>query len=434
MKNNAGRQTSLAINESWVPTLPQEDTMIGGCLRDEDFVAWSLGLLPLVRRNFVCAHLEWCELCNDLMSRFMEVTEEGADRDSDNAPGQQAPGALFPEETERVRYLVERAAEKAALEMLQTEGDQNMEESVANHPSEVHAKQAEAEHKTKTSTAISRPREPFAKEQKRLELEGKQAVAIWAMRRFRPSLGTGVVLDAGSACFEVWRAMRAGIEGGEFDHIKVKTSNFGVLSDCTNATHVLQNTAVDLWGDMFDPQHEAFYVTESSVIMLSAFRPSEVYIGASGVEIEGSSLLIGFHGFLERQHKQLLLRFPCRNRIILTTAIKIGNAGGNVIDVLALDKADDKTTVRKAPIYLVTTVPASADKIIQGRLRVAQDNLFSSGMGEALSRKRLEVHWVTVDLNGNEVEDLVAPARVGIGDPGDAQEKRLRRRSQDGKR
>jgi len=428
MKQNLGRDHSLVIDALWVPTLPQEDTTIGGHLKDEDFVAMWLNLLPPARHTFVCAHLAWCEICNDKLAPFLEAIEATNPGDTFSVlPQDKVIGAMFPEETEHVNCMVGRAAEQAASEMWQTAEKEHMAKSDDKDRLTIH--------KTPTNdggeelSGTPRPRESFAKEQKRLELTGKQAVAAWAMRRFPPSFGTGVVLDAGSACFEVWRAMRAGIESGAFDHIKVKTSNFGVLSDCTKATHVLQNTAVDLLGDMFDPQHEAFYVTSPDLGMFSAFRPSEMYIGASGIEIVGARVLFGFHGFLEKPHKQLLLRCPCRRRIILTTAIKIGNAGGNVIDLLTLDKADDRTPVHKAPIYLVTTLPAPGDKVLQAQLSQAQDSLFSNEMAEALTRKGLEIHWVTVDLDGNEVDDLVAPPRVGFAGLGDPQDKKSRRRA-----
>ena len=48
--------------------------------------------------------------------------------------------------------------------------------------------------------------------------------------------------------------------------------------------------------------------------------------------------------------KELLFQSPCKARVILATARKIGDAGGVVFDLLSL--VDEKT-----PLFLLTTPP-----------------------------------------------------------------------------
>lgn len=264
-----------------------------------------------------------------------------------------------------------------------------------------------------TGVAAGRGKEiSFAIDQLDLDVNGKALVADWAVRNFPLYNGAGVVIDAGSTCFKLWCNMRDEIVRGGLAHIRVLTGSYLVLQDAVGHTEPeLRSTTVDIIGETFDRSHRAFYLRKHAGV--GQFRPSVVYIGASSIEFDArAGILLGYHGDGERISKEMLFRYPCRARVILTTARKIGVVGVEAFNILTPPPSSDASAGQfgEAPIYIVTTEPEKAAEVrIFERSR---DTFLSAKMQDMVGNLGMEVHWVTINSQGELAEDLVAPMRV----------------------
>jgi DeoR/GlpR family transcriptional regulator of sugar metabolism len=234
----------------------------------------------------------------------------------------------------------------------------------------------------------------FALHQKTLDSKRKDVVAEWAVENFRLSSGAGVFFDAGSSCLKAWEALRQQISQREIMHISVVTNNFMILMDWANKSFTkLQDTIVDMVGGSFDASHLALYGEGvRQRLMSGTFRPAVVYIGSSGIEFDDrGSMLFGYHANEpEREVKELLFQCPCKARVILATARKIGNAGGTVFDLLQVPNLDVK-----APLYLVTT-PPEPDTLEQELYERALRLYSSDRVQEAILEKGLNFKWIEI--------------------------------------
>lgn len=267
-------------------------------------------------------------------------------------------------------------------------------------------------------TSIDNTMIPFALAQKNVDPDDKKLVALWAAEEKPLSDGAGVFIDAGSSCLAVWEVIREQLSMAKFANILVSTSNFLILQDWATkpSDSNFPGTSMEMAGDIFDAPHMAFFgETAEKKLLSGSFRPAVVYIGTSGVEFEEDSLLLGYHaGDLEKDAKELLFKCPAKVRIILATPRKIGNAGGRVFNVLAIENID-----ARAPIYLVTTTPTGAEEEMQ--FSCAKSTFSGEAFETAVRDKGLEVHWIIVDRNSTEVpkavEHLVIQKKESAGLP-----------------
>ena len=222
--------------------------------------------------------------------------------------------------------------------------------------------------------------------------------------------GAGIYLDAGSQCFFVYEEVRDLIKETRLANVTMFTNSFMVL-ESWKSDHLipqLRGTEVEMAGDIFDAPHLALYGHALPAKLLSGrFKPAAVYIGTSGIEFEDDRVLLGYHaGDLEAEAKMVLFKCPAKARVILVTPQKIGNPGGRVFDILSVDKLDTR-----APIYLVTAAPESGEQ--EGQFRRAQDIFKGKSMREALIRKQMPMHWITLERIApgipKAIEHIVVP-------------------------
>jgi hypothetical protein len=194
---------------------------------------------------------------------------------------------------------------------------------------------------------------PWVHEKMEEDVEEKKAVAEWVDSKYCLPGGAGVFFDAGSQCSLQWERTQERLLLGQVSHLSIVTSSALIIQNFSQKViaHALRGTTVAIAGDIFDVEHLAFLGNSAKDRLMSRrFRPAIVYIGTSGIEFDGSSILFGYHaGDAERELKGLLFECPAKDRVILATPRKIGNAGGAVFDVLKLNG--------NAPIRLVTAEP-----------------------------------------------------------------------------
>jgi hypothetical protein len=238
---------------------------------------------------------------------------------------------------------------------------------------------------------------PFALAQLESEAPEKGAVSTWVDDHYPVTPGAGLFFDAGSQPFKQWEKTLQRLVSGEISHIGVVTSNSQILNSFQehNLVPALRGTTVAIAGDQFDAEHLAFYGRQARERLTSGtFRPSVVYIGTSGIEFDGGSIWFGYHaGELEREAKSLLFECPAKARVILATPRKIGNAGGSVFDVLALEHLNTG-----APIRLVSTTPLAgedSDKI--ARFERAKKAFLAAELQNALKAKGITFSWTIVN-------------------------------------
>lgn len=238
---------------------------------------------------------------------------------------------------------------------------------------------------------------PFALAQLESEALEKGAVSTWVDDHYPVTPGAGLFFDAGSQPFKQWEKTLQRLVRGEMSHIGVVTSNSQILNSFQehNLVPALRGTTVAIAGDQFDAEHLAFYGRQARERLTSGtFRPSVVYIGTSGIEFDGSSIWFGYHaGELEREAKSLLFECPAKARVILATPRKIGNAGGSVFNVLALEHLNTG-----APIRLVSTTPVTgedSDKI--ARFERAKKAFLAAELQDTLKAKGIVFSWTIVN-------------------------------------
>jgi hypothetical protein len=269
--------------------------------------------------------------------------------------------------------------------------------------------------------AGSSPLTLFALAQRQVDPDDKALAAEWVATDLPLTNGAGIFVDAGSQCMEVWKAIVGQIEKSRFANLAVVTNSLLVLQDWpTSLTKIpqLQGTTIEPAGEIFDAPHLAFYGEAVKTKLTSPhFRPSAVYIGASGIEFdEEAGILLGYHaGEPERASKELLFQCPCKDfRVILATPKKVGNPGGRVFDILSVRGLDPK-----APIYLVSAEP-KAGSPEERQFEAAKRVLQSERMKMKLLEKGIRFHWITLDRHQREApkvkEHVVVGESVAVDD------------------
>lgn len=258
----------------------------------------------------------------------------------------------------------------------------------------------------------------FALAQRQVDPDDKDLAAEWVATDLPLTNGAGIFVDAGSQCMAVWKAIVGQIEKNQFANLAVVTNSLLVLQDWPDSlTKIpqLQGTTVEPAGEIFDAPHLAFYGEAVRTKLTSPhFRPSAVYIGASGIEFdEQAGILLGYHaGEPERASKELLFQCSCKDaRVILATPKKIGNPGGRVFDILSVKGLDPK-----APIYLVSAEPKADSVEERQQFEAAKRVLQGETMVSKLREKGLTFHWITLDRESRDVpkvkEHMIVPRRV----------------------
>ena len=240
---------------------------------------------------------------------------------------------------------------------------------------------------------------PYAQRQLNVDALAKEAVADWAVRHLGIRDNSGLFLDAGSQNLEVWKCLRTKFEGGDLQHLLVVTNSFLVLRDWVDQLKNPQalNLRVRMVGTEFNGPHLAFYgvAEQNSALVSKWFRPWIVFIGASGIGFDpDDGILLGHIGERERSDKQLLFQCQCQYaRVILATPRKIGNPGGEVIDILA--EASGQNSRSRAPIFLISTEPA-AESAEEKLFKVAVEQFQSPKMKKRIEESGVRVRWFVV--------------------------------------
>jgi len=261
------------------------------------------------------------------------------------------------------------------------------------------AAQTESEHEKFDGQDVET--ESFAVRQTLVDAVYKQLVATYVSLNLPPRAGAGIIIDAGSACLEMWARMVQDILAGKFPYMVVYTNSFLVLQNWGKwrTSPGVRETYVELTGTSLDWEHLVFDGPEAHrKLMDPSFRAMNVYIGAAGIEFDEKTGSIRF-GYRrsreEREFKELLFQCRAARRIILATPRKIGFAGGRSFDLL-----NTKDLNTEAPIYLVTTKPQEGSEN-ESQFKRSLDAFQSKAVERAISERGLEFHWITIN-GGNE--------------------------------
>lgn len=227
----------------------------------------------------------------------------------------------------------------------------------------------------------------------------KELAAKWVLNELSFGSGAGLILDAGSSCWKLWKETAKAIEAGDYPHLTIYTNNLFVLDEWRENSYKpqIRSTKVKIFGWELDCSHRAFYGGTDEVrqrLTDKNFRPWAVFIGTSGIEFGGKDgILFGYHADeAELQIKKILFQCKTRMRIILATPQKIGYAGGIVFDILDVKGLD--TT---APLYLVTTAPDQEEKSHQKQFYEARRIYKSEAMQQKIRESGLSFHWIILD-------------------------------------
>jgi len=217
--------------------------------------------------------------------------------------------------------------------------------------------------------------------------EPKRLVAEWAVELKLPH-GSAAFFDAGSSCQFVFQEYLKRL-GARL--VNVTTNSFLILQEWINNPFAGQllsrGFTVDSVGENLDTPHLAFYGNGIAAKLLpGTFRPSVVFIGTNGFGFEDGKLLFGFHAPPEAAAKSVLFQCPSRIKVILTTARKIGNVSGSVLDLLSIP------IYEKGDWYLATTVPRNEEKDAYDRTLKE----FRKDGATHLTKKGINFHWIEI--------------------------------------
>jgi DeoR/GlpR family transcriptional regulator of sugar metabolism len=250
----------------------------------------------------------------------------------------------------------------------------------------------------------------YFQQQTKVDALQKERLAKWVLREYPLRDHAGVMVDAGSTVYQVWRRIKKGLESGRYHNLRVMTNNFPVLFDWieTQHSHLIPGTTVDVAGGIFDPIHRTFYGGQERKKVQNMFS-SYAYIGMAGVEVDDAGrLLIGYHrGLHEVQSKHVLFQMPCEARILLTPR-KIGYTGSTAINLFDIPNGN-----WKSPIYLISTKWTNADeKKAFDRFR---SSLLEGRVRQQILRRQITFHWKVVNCSGSNPvleEDLTVSPQV----------------------
>lgn len=255
----------------------------------------------------------------------------------------------------------------------------------------------------------------FARMQQDVAPRHKELAAKWVLNELSFGSGAGLILDAGSSCWQLWKETAKAIEKGDCAHLTIYTNNLLVLDEWREGSSKpqIRGTKVKIFGWELDCSHRAFYGGTDEVRLRlkdKNFRPWAVFIGTSGIEFSGEDgILFGYHADeAELEIKKILFQCKTRMRIVLATPHKIGYAGGSVFDILDVEDLD--TT---APLYLVTTAPDQEEKSHQEQFNQARRIYESKPMQQKIKESGMEFHWIILDpKTGILREDLkISPSK-----------------------
>jgi hypothetical protein len=242
----------------------------------------------------------------------------------------------------------------------------------------------------------------------------KELVAKFIAEKLPIAEGAGLFVDAGSQCFQAYNAIARSADERDQSQLNLFTSNMFVLySWIANRWNARTRfPTIEIAGGEVDVEHRAFYGLSDNQGFKS-FRPSLVLIGASGFEVEPGRLWLGTHaGEHEIKDKEHLFRCPAKNRVILLTPGKIGQAGSRPLDLLSLEPPEEERI--QAPIYIVTASPSHKQVEYRDNYANAMEAMRSEVMRLKLQRRRLTVHWVTlnwIDYQKGQLQEEVFPSK-----------------------
>ena len=243
----------------------------------------------------------------------------------------------------------------------------------------------------------------------------KQSVAEWVCLHVPLKDNGGAVVDAGSSCLALFDLHMQQMLRGDLRFPAFVTNNFLVPQrwwEYRKENPAVSTAMINLYGKRLDPEHMALFEGDvATALMDSSFRPTNVYIGLSGIDFEPQGIVrCGYHGGKdEREIKELLFCKPCKQRIILLTPRKIGEAGGFVFDLRGIENLD-----KSAPIYLVTARPERGSST-ENQFRETFER-FREARGRLLE-EGLRFHWVTIERNGANVVTAVNDLSVYDSEP-----------------
>jgi DeoR/GlpR family transcriptional regulator of sugar metabolism len=251
----------------------------------------------------------------------------------------------------------------------------------------------------------------YFSQQMRVDAREKKRLARWVLQRYPLRDNAGVVVDAGSTAFHIWKIISKRLVTRTHRNLTVMTNNFEVLSDWikTQRSHMVLGTTVDVAGGIFHPPHRAFYGSQERKKVKSMLL-SYVYIGLAGLDVDdGGRFLIGYQSEpFEVQSKQVLFQCPCEARFLLATARKIGYSGSRALDLFTIPNVN-----WKAPIYLVSTTPTNArEEAAFGRLK---HSLLEGRVRDNLMERGIAFNWSIVDCTNDRpklVDDVIVSPRV----------------------
>ena len=237
---------------------------------------------------------------------------------------------------------------------------------------------------------------PYVIRQLGVEPEAKELLADWLAVSVCLKDGAGVFLDTGSSALTFWnRGLKVLLERGDLEFLHLVTWNYLVLKDVTDwlIRHPEKSGALhfSMCGEEYDLPHQSFFGPAArKKLMGGQFQPDLAVIGTSGITFSKRGILFGYHSPEEEFNKQTLFQFPCKKRVILAQGTKIGNAGGQVFDILSIKNID--TT---APIMLISTAP-EADTPAALDLQEAADSYLDEKLQKAIKNKGIDFTWLTV--------------------------------------
>jgi DeoR/GlpR family transcriptional regulator of sugar metabolism len=331
-----------------------------GRLLFEDLVSFTLGEMPDAagEEERIQAHLDECEPCRRQTEEMFGAAE-----------------AIWAKNTEPTDWdrFARSLRDRLSLELLREEGGTMSE--------------------TKPVVEVGSPQNDKASEllyaQKQLgeQPAEKELVGEWIVKNVKLPEGGAGHFDAGSSNLEVFRAFLK--HRGEL-FIDLTTNSLLILQEWISnpdARSLFGKLRMSTVGSEMDTPHLALYGGGIEDRLLSwDYRPACVFIGTNGFGMEDGRLLFAFHAPAELGVKSALFLCPSRIKIILTTARKIGNVSGRVLDLFTIP------VYEKGDWYLATTAPKMEERESYDRtLRAMRED----GVTRLL-KKGINFHWIEI--------------------------------------
>jgi DeoR/GlpR family transcriptional regulator of sugar metabolism len=253
----------------------------------------------------------------------------------------------------------------------------------------------------------------FAARQLTIDRDLKRTVARWVASELCPPPNSGVVLDSGSACFYMWESLFQGIKSGRSTYYNIVTNNISIIRhwafNCS--TSDTRNSLIRTFGNRIDTEDLAFYGGSYEALVDVVFRPSHVFIGVMGFDVDREGIYIGYNGTEEELHvKELLFRKRAPYKIILGAPSKVGCAGGRALNLSNLNAVWSDTKV-----FFVTTEPepeTDEEKAFRHVFGVFE----SDSVQASLAEKGISISWITVGRDTKGSLQLIPELSCRAGD------------------